>query len=169
MAIASLLACTTGCAIGPVYGPRIEGKVVEKDTGKPVAGAEVFAAYEVNSPSGVHYIDWRWATTEEDGSFAIPGHIWVILGPPGGRTESYPVFRVIHREYGEGGTGFTGRAAEDFPGWQNISLEVGGGPRGYFEDPIRWSSLCRGASDAACDRMCEVIYGSVDACARYRH
>jgi hypothetical protein len=173
VAIVSLLACTTACALGPIYARRIEGKVVEKGTGKPVAGAEVFAGYEVNSPYfGVDYTDWRWVTTEEDGSFAIPGHVWVILGPPLGRTEPYPGFQVLHKDYGMSGVSYSGRPASAFPGWRNIVLEIERGPGlQIFEDPNQQLSACPElmSSDDACERMCVIFYGSVEACARHQH
>lgn len=167
LALISLLLLATGCSVAPIYARRIEGRVVEWKTGKPVAGAEVFAAYQGTHARGnrAYTIDWRWTTSAEDGSFAIPGHFKLNLIPPDGQTEPHPVFIILHREYGKQWRSFGGDAAQDFPGWREIVLEIERGPGSFlFAETHRWSSLCRGLSEGACDRMCVVAYGSLEAC-----
>ena len=140
--------------------------MVEKNTGKAVAGAEVFASYEITVPAGDSFTtDHRWVTTGADGSFAIPAHIKVVLGPPRSWTEPYPGFQVVHREYGIFDFGYSGRSAEDFPGWRELVFEIEPDlSRQLFEDRRNWAGLCSGLSDDACDRMCMVVYDSLEAC-----
>lgn len=157
------------CAIGPIYARRVEGKVVDKRTGVPVAGAEVFASYPVTVPAGHSYeIGHRWATTGNDGRFAIPAHIAVTLGPPISWTRKYPTFDVVHRDYGVFGFSY-GKSADKFPGWRNLVFEIEPEiSRGLFENTLHWASLCRGMPRKACDRMCMVAYGSVEPCKKGR-
>jgi hypothetical protein len=167
LSLVILLGVTSGCALGPIYARRVEGKVVEKATGKPVAGAEVFAGYEVSWGNHSEVIDWHWTTTAADGSFAIPGHVKLILGPPVSRTERYPFFLAVHPKYGTFSQGFGGSAAEDFPGWRSIVFEIEPSlSRELFEEPHNWAGLCSGLSKEACDRMCAVAFGTLEECYR---
>jgi len=65
------------CDMGPIWAPRIEGRVVDARTGEPVAGAGVFSGYTYQSR---YEWDVRWTTTDASGRFAIPGHFAVLFG-----------------------------------------------------------------------------------------
>ena len=70
--VIALLVLNSGCAITHKYGPYM-GKVVEKETGKPIAGAVVFmkfmtvGIYEVHKFAGAVEV-----LTNENGEFHIP-------------------------------------------------------------------------------------------------
>lgn len=166
--LALFLTATFGCAIGPVWARRLEGRVVHAETGEPVADAAVFQHYVVKGGDLIYNFDHRWTTTDEDGHFAIPGHIALTAGPPFTWTKDLPSVQVVH-----GGLKtiklFTWEQDPDhpraFPGWRQLELALEPGKSAYaFESTAHWAALCSGFSDEACDRICEVAYGSVEAC-----
>ncbi len=71
---------------------------------------------------------------------------------------------MVHRGLKlRGGFNWDERFAPD--DWSSLRLEVEPGRGGHmFETPDNWPMLCSGYSKKACDRMCEVAYGSVQAC-----
>jgi len=65
-----------GCAITHKYGPYM-GKVVDKETGEPIAGAVVFIQFYTEgglSPGGAvgHYADAAETLTNEKGEYYLP-------------------------------------------------------------------------------------------------
>ena len=155
-------ACNSlGCALGPIYARRVEGEVVDKQTGKPVADALVFAVYDVEWRSERYEVDTRWARTDAHGRFAMPGHFSMTFGPPFSYTDrEYAVF-VMHRDYGT----FVEVADQRVESWPHHRFRLEIEPnvtRSLFEKPAEWPSLCRGISREGCDAICLYAYGTVD-------
>lgn len=100
LSVAFLVALLPGCSITHTYGPYM-GKLVEKETGKPIEGAVVFMEFStLTSNVGghtTHYADALETLTDNDGGFLIPPyrintarfmHVWdetpsVIIFKPG--------------------------------------------------------------------------------------
>lgn len=171
-AVVLLLGASAGCAIGPVYARRVEGRVVDMDTGQAIAGVEVFSRYEAHPLLGwlegpnPRRFDHRWATTDAEGHFAIPGHLAMTFYAWPSYTKRYPLFEVVHPSYGWQGWGYD--QGEPFPGWRKLEIVIRPNPytlRMMRDDPERgWPSFCTFLSRDACRRACEVLLGSVQAC-----
>ena len=109
--IASVL--LAGCTLGPIWAREVRGRVVDRETQKPVAGAEVFVGKERFIPNVFdaeripdHY---RWAATDEDGRFVIPGRLQIR--PAIGCTPFQFDVVLYHQDYGAhqvvwGGNGY---------------------------------------------------------------
>ena len=159
----ALLGSSLGCALGPIYARRVEGVVLDKRTGEGVAGAEVFVVYEIVQGSHRRAADTRWATTDAEGRFAIPGVFSMTLGPPPSVTDRNYFVRVVHPDYGKFSS-VANRRVETWPHHRFVFEIEPNSQRGLFESPRHWASLCRGLNSKGCDRMCEYAYGSAEAC-----
>lgn len=100
--LAPLLFCF-GCTLGAVWAPRLEGRVVDGVTGRPVAGALVEASYHVRvvaaEPSGFE-TGRRSTTTDADGRFVLRPRF--ALDPALlALTDRTPRVSAAHPEYGE--------------------------------------------------------------------
>lgn len=105
---AALAAGLVGCfSLGPIWVPRVEGIVVDAETGEPLAGAEVVASYR--TPRFDSHAEWlvshvttdsRSATTDRDGRFAIPAHLAIEPVRGGCVTPWYPWLSARHPDYG---------------------------------------------------------------------
>lgn len=111
-AIAAVL--LAGCTFGPIWAREVRGRVVDRETGKPVVGVEVFVGVDQWSPvwfdSSPVYGLFRWATTDEKGRFVIPGE--VQLRPAIGCTSSRFAVLLYHPQYGAHQEVWAGR---DYP------------------------------------------------------
>jgi hypothetical protein len=171
-AVFLLLGAGAGCAIGPVYARRLEGRVVDRETGQGVAGTEIFSWYEAHPLLGwlegpePRRFDHRWATTDESGRFAIPGHLAITFYAWPSYTKRHPSFKVVHPQYG---WIFKGYDKHDrFPGWREVEFSIQPDPVTLsllMNDPERgWPSFCSVLGREGCRRACEVLLGSVQAC-----
>jgi hypothetical protein len=100
---AALVLFSLGCVpgIGPVRLPAVEGRVVDAQSGAPLAGAEVvewwYGAGRFGGPQPVQHA--RWDTTDAAGRFALAGstawspRMWLL------RTYG-PAYSVFHADYG---------------------------------------------------------------------
>ena len=167
--LALFLTPAFGCAIGPVWARRLEGRVVHAETGVPVEGALVLQRYYVTGTANSYTFDEQWTTTDEQGRFAIPGHIALTLGLPFHFTGEFPLVEVVHRGLKTSHSFIWENDPEPplpvFPGWRELELAIQPGKSAYvFERTRHWPSLCRGYSSEACARLCELAYGSAEAC-----
>ncbi len=53
-----------------------------------------------------------------------------------------------------------------FPGWREVELRVDAEPAymAAARDPREYPAFCTFVTNPGCDRMCEVVYGSLEAC-----
>lgn len=166
----SVLIALSGCSVLPRWSPTLEGVVINELTGEPVAGAEVFAAYEVTRTvawkTHSRLRDFHWTTTTSDGRFEIPGHLRESGLGWSSRWMKFPRFRVLHPELGFFRIGFS---RYSYPGNRELELKVRPSyeSRSYF-DSLEPSSICPGWDYEACMRMCEVAYGSAESCRKER-
>lgn len=165
-----LAGASLGCALGPIYAPRVEGQVLDKNTRKPVEGALVFTTYEMVWATHRRPVDTRWAQTDSEGRFAIPGHFSMTLGPPFSSTDPDFFLTLVHPGYGL----YAIDDAERIGGSRYdllFELEPNSSRR-LLEESGEYSLLCSRLSHDGCDRMCEYAYGSAEACyahGRLRH
>ena len=135
----SLLLC--GACVpspGPFVLEAAEGRVLDADSGRPIAGAEVIEGYRGAGGGDVaaHY-HARWVTTDERGRFALPRELspslrmWLL------RTYG-PDYSFYHPSYGlEHGA----RTAADG------SLELRGSTRQAEQRHQNLWPICRGERD----------------------
>jgi len=76
VSVLMILAAVTGCALlFPYRLGSYKGKVIDKETGKPIEGAVVYAIYisRSASPAGMlsAYIDYQETLTDKNGEFVI--------------------------------------------------------------------------------------------------
>lgn len=158
---------------GPIWGRRVEGKIVDKRTGEPIEGAGVFAFYTIPQLHSFP-VDWRWTTSDAEGRFAIPGHMaFVWLGRFGflARTDRFPTFQIVHPQYGESLEAF-GDEGHFWPGWRSLRFEME--PDAYELEQIRephrlhnWEEFCLDWMPAhITDECCRILWGSPDVCTR---
>jgi len=149
---AILLAGAGACALGPIWAEGIRGQVVDRRTGDPVAGAEVFVAYDMEHATSSYPVDVRWVTTDDQGRFEIPGRVSMMLGPPFSWTVDQYFILVLHPDFGSHGV--NEELFESFPSGR-IEIEPEDTVK-FFEHPSGWVSLCGGLTSEACDRICEM-------------
>ena len=99
--VAALCVALAGCvpSPGPFVLDAVEGRVVDEDSGAPIAGAEVIEWWRgagTGGPAPHHHA--RWTRTGADGRFELPrecapGRMWLL--------RSYgPSYSFYHPEYG---------------------------------------------------------------------
>ncbi len=98
LALAPLAGCVPGP--GPFVLDAVEGRVVDRDSGAPIAGAEVIEWWRGAGSGGpAPHQHARWTTTDADGRFALPREMspsprmWVL------RTYG-PTYSFYHPRYG---------------------------------------------------------------------
>lgn len=173
-----------GCfSLGPIWVPRVEGIVVDAETGEPLAGAEVFASY-FTPRFDLDDKDWfttvttdsAWGTTDRDGRFAIPAHLAIDPVSGGFVTHWYPWLFAYHPDYGAlewpNNWHYPAQDAEKERQFFRAVVFEMKAPRAKPGRPAGWIGLfekgaCRSGklTDAACERLCEVSVG-LEACAR---
>lgn len=165
-ALSSVALAAVACA--PVWTPRVAGRVVDKATSQPVAGAEVFI-HRSESPFLSSYrqkFDKRWQTTDAEGRFDFPGKVsaWlksrIFL-----RIWPKPRVLVIDSDYGFQ----PAHLRKDRSNWTDLVIEMQ--PHEGFlrsmADPEKAWFLCGSLGGDARLRCCEVIYGRPDPCFRH--
>lgn len=100
--LAILTIFSSGCAMSHYYGPYY-GKVVDRETKKPIEGAIVLAEYSTElylSPGGPtsHYLNVRGVITNENGEFLIPSYHGIAFRPLSA-FESFPFFSICMPQY----------------------------------------------------------------------
>lgn len=148
------LPLVSGCALGPIYAPRLEGRVTDARDGTPVAGALIVAFYTYQ-----HAYNWdvRWTETDEVGRFVVPAHfamIWglrTFLADTGG-----PEILIAHPSYGDFVRSEDDR--EEWVGLQKLDLRI---ERKDWRSVEREASstICGGFEGEACDEICRHMWG----------
>ncbi len=71
-----VLVVTSGCRFGAEQWGPFRGRMVDAETGEPIAGAHVMVSWERDYPNPVHwtqgFYDAQETTTDSDGRFEIP-------------------------------------------------------------------------------------------------
>ena len=156
-----------GCTLGPVWSRRLEGRVIDERTGKPVAGAVVTASYRVLF-LGTHGsggdLQVGSTMTDADGRFQLHGRFSFVFGPLA-MTRPNPEVRAFHPEFGLGMACRGSHCPSD-----RLDLEirmeddddtlddllVGNRPRG----------ICDGAREETCQRLCQAAYADAGLCTK---
>lgn len=168
LVLGALLLVTSGCAIWPIWSRRMEGRVIDAETGEGIEGAEVFLIWSLWGMvpmAGRSDFGHRWVTTDADGHFVFSGHIegrpWAFPA----YTELRPSFEILHRSYGSFGAGFTRKAPES---WRKLEFRIRPDERqlAWLNDPRYFGSLCSDLGPG-CRRACEVWWGSDEPCVKY--
>ena len=153
-----------GCTSLSDLRPEIQGTVVDKRSGAPVAAAEVFATWTESGTAGHFPVQTLWATTDENGQFLLHATRprWV------GRITECPAYFVVHRDYGWGGV--ERPVSPDEPSSPPpcyrpvIDIKPDQHTIQELQNPREWPWLCSRITAAACDHACETFYGTKDIC-----
>jgi hypothetical protein len=108
VALAAALACAPGA--GPFELEAIRGRVVDRDTGAPIAGAEVIQWWRGGSgPSDVQAVAHaRFARSDGQGRFAFPREtvrsprVWALKTYGPSWTFAHTRYGLVHGGYREG-------------------------------------------------------------------
>ncbi len=170
--LAGFYACVPSMPI--VAMPR-RGRVVDKKTRRPIAGAEVFLTY--TTVLGGVTVETRWTTTDAQGRFWFGPKVFDDVGTRTTFWPRNPEAAALHKEYHQGVVGFA-HSGYQLPGYANpIELKAFDNddkvpyvdPRQDYEDPSHIQSLCSGFTEPACEHACQWAYGlSVQECRRLR-
>jgi hypothetical protein len=76
------LLALAACSFGPGITDEIRGRVVDRETGASVAGAEVFAVWFHVTVGSERAVFAQWATSDADGGFVIPSRVAIRAGLP---------------------------------------------------------------------------------------
>ena len=155
-----------GCQL-PNWLPQIRGTVLDKRSGTPVVGAEVFATWNEIGSDGHLPIATLWATTDEQGQFVLPLLTSERFGILRYGSE-YPEYLVVHRDYGYGGEErlVNDREFDSALAYYSPVIEIEPDPLTVktLQDPRAWPWLCRHVTAAACYHACESLYGTRKVC-----
>jgi hypothetical protein len=177
--VMGLYACFPGMPL--VAMPR-RGMVVDRQTGKPVAGALVFLTYSTlggGTLRRTEQLETRWTETDAEGRFRFGMKLFDDVGSRVTFSARTPELGVFHRDYYVGTVGFEPQAhrlplvevpvrLKPFESEEEIrKLRLD--PRIYYRDPKHLVSLCSGLSQPACHHLCEWLHGlPEDECERLR-
>jgi len=193
-----LLACGAGmvamlayCGIPPgripdeVRMPEVSGTVLAADTGKPVVGAEVIAVWTMQTPaiptSHSSDVDARWATTDADGHFEIPSHVYKTPAwTAWDTTLGGPHVTLVHRDYFDplvaefSTTGPNGQRFTRYLPWawlrpRTAVIRAMPTREDYAQTMLEireWIGVCNTGRYSSNARCCEVIYGDPDTCCK---
>ena len=153
-----------GCTIGPLWSPRVAGRIVDKETGQPVVGAVVSATWGMNDAAkwegGSHTCCYRVASTltDAEGRFELPGRVEIFRPMPLTWLERNPDLTWIHPAYGMGSVSRDSEVDRSA-----LELEV---VRNEAEiariNASGEAPFCYGSAD--CWQACRVWYGGDEAC-----
>jgi hypothetical protein len=144
--------------------------VTDARTGEPVKGATVFVGFKLETLLGLtRSYDERWIDTDADGRFSIEGHFRDSAPSWSVSPSCKPFVRIIHPELGHFQFVFEEHPflePIEFPGYRNMSfsIEPSEASLEYLQSPAYRLRMCGNYSREACVRVCEVAYGSADAC-----
>ena len=168
LALCALACVLAGCAFGPIWARTIEGQVTDAETGQPVVGAEVFASYKSSSlldPTHHNYA-FRWATTDDEGRFSIPGRPAPNLWAFGWVSRWNPDVAVLDRRYGISFREFSMGGPP--PDWRHMEIKICREPNEIerLNSAKTLSEVC-GLGVLDCFRACQLWYGE-QQCSRVR-
>ena len=169
----------SGCTLGPVWARRVEGVVVDADTGDPLPGTLVATSYQVALGGLGHSsfgVGKRIAVADAEGRFEISGHFAFTHMPiPLGSSNDFPIIVAFHPAYG-GVPGpdlqpeYWKSVAEPDPSHTSLVIRmsrVESQLDQYLDAETEWYEVCTNAyvrDDEACQRMCELAYLGGRAC-----
>jgi hypothetical protein len=158
--------------------PEVRGRVVDAETGQPIAGAEVFIFLNAESRAllqiGSAKLGTKFQTANENGEFAFPAERFGVPRQVRRRwrlLSTHPTVVALHRDYGWGG-----RETEEIIDKLSVEIDMKRdpfllerrGPSGIMS--IHLSDWCGGLSDATYEirstvlrpyyRCCDVVFGA---------
>jgi hypothetical protein len=158
LAVLVLAAVNAGCTLGPIWARRVEGQVIDKHTGAPVVDALLITVYDAFiALDGRAEMDTRWATTDAEGHFVIPGRLSLTFPHPMWFTDRNYAVYVFHPTYGSF-LEMSGRRVESWPHHRFVFELEPDGSRLWFRDRSDYSNLCGGFGDEGFGRCCEYAY-----------
>ena len=166
-ALLALLATSMlGCSVGPVWSPRVAGRIVDKETGEPVVGALVSATYGMHSAlkweGGSYVCCYKTSSTftDAEGRFEIPGGFELMRPLPFTWVEVHPDVEWLHPAYG---LGLLSRDAK--VDWSHLELSmVRDEQRIELYDASDGVPFCLGSH--SCWEACQLWFGDDQECVR---
>lgn len=173
----TLVVALVGCAScgselpAVVETPPIAGHVIDRRTGEPVEGAEVFVMRAYRGHDLFHVTGYfaqpRWTTTDEEGHFAFPAHSYEVPEEirDGLELSSRPRMMLAHPDYGAPIVGLSRDA--DPARWTSATFEiepVESDLSSLDRYPTNPDWVCSTFPGGAFKRCCEVLYSETDAC-----
>ena len=117
LAIVTLAAaCNVIPSKGTISAHKLSGRVVDFDTGKPIAGATVCAKY---SKLNLQYYLRGVTLTDAGGQFVIPAQPETVQLLDGSDVPEKPFLNVVHPEYAS-----TGLIMRDFTRDREVTIQV---------------------------------------------
>lgn len=123
-----------GCSHSSVWAPRVAGRIVDKETRQPIAGAPVFANYRILDGIGFEgggascCVELNWTKTDADGRFEFPAHRMHPKRSFLDSIPSYPALYWLHPSYGRDALEYWPffEEAERYRdlNWENLELEM---------------------------------------------
>jgi hypothetical protein len=163
----------------PIIAMPRQGRVFDRVTKQPIAGAEVFLNYQLqlNRPRGTRSVETRWTTTDAEGRFYFGPEIFDDVGTKTMLFPRHPSAVVHHKDYELEVRNFS-HSGFQFPGVEmpidmlapkDDDRELILDPLRDYKSPQQIQSLCSGLSEPACEHACQWAYGlSVEECRRIR-
>ncbi len=162
------------CSHGRVWAPRVAGRIVDKETRQPIAGAPVFASYLIDSwgkfegGSMSCCVELNWTKTNTDGRFEFPAHWMHPRGSVLDSIPSYPELHWLHPGYGREALEYWpfGEGAEKYRDrvWENLELEMS--RQEWFIRAVNegkdFGYICGSRVD--CWVACEAWFGGEEEC-----
>jgi hypothetical protein len=176
--VMGLYACFPGM---PLLAMPRQGRVVDAKTGKPVAGALVLLGYQILQGVGIHRaenLETRWTETDSEGRFRFGVKLFDDIGSRWAFRARTPSLIVYHKDYESGGASFDHQGyglpffeipvrLKPFDEEEIRKLPLD--PREHYRNPRHLVDFCSGRSEAACQHICEWLYGlPEDECVRLR-
>jgi len=159
----------------PILAMPRRGRVFDKTTKQPIAGALVFLTY--TTVLGGKTVETRWTTTDAEGRFLFGPKVFDDVGTRTTLFTRWPEVVVFHKEYDSTVVGF-GHSGYQIPGYENpVAMlafddddrDLMVDPRRTYNDPTQIQTLCSGFTEPACERACRWAYGlTVKECRELR-
>lgn len=143
------------CSIGPIWADEFRGRVVDRETGRPVEGVEVFVSSFV---VGLWYRGvkgTRWATSDSNGEFVLEEELQMWLVPLAIMSWDPPAVKLYHPDYGFVSYELTSREFPDSGEPFEIRREldfIAGSHRS-----CEWSVLCDRITPEACSHLRKIV------------
>lgn len=158
-----VLLLASGCV---TYTPEIGGRLVDKKTGAPVAGAEVFVMRSAQSRlpmnSGYRFA-YRWTTTDADGRFHFAAAWQRRPSPLVAELGRTPGLEMFHPDYGNALDFATPRNREE---WSDFTVAIEPSffwlryKSGAATSSVDPGDACSTLWSEASDHCCLLVYGN---------
>lgn len=140
----AVLSSLLSCSIGPIWARELRGRVVDHATKQPVSNVEVFLSWRVVGVFVNSTIGTRWATTDENGDFVMPGKFQMWFVPVALMKEGPPADGILyHPDYGISYLLYT-RDQNAFPRWPEGSHKIRPQDEETAKDreKCHWMTIC---------------------------